>query len=155
MKHLYYLLLAIILLPCHAANAQLITTSPTIVQRSSNPIVITFHADQGNKGLMGLTSSTPVYAHTGIIRKGSTKWEYAPQWLDNSAKYKLSYVSANTWQLTIPGINEYYGITNAVEVEKLAFVFRNANGSKEGKTAAGGDIFVNVVQDNEFELTLT
>ena len=53
------------------------------------------------------------------------------------------------------GINEYYGITNAVEVEKLAFVFRNANGSKEGKTAAGGDIFVNVVQDNEFELTLT
>ncbi len=32
---------------------------------------------------------------------------------------------------------EYYGITNAVEVEKLAFVFRNANGSKEGKTAAG------------------
>lgn len=50
-----------------AASAQVVTTSPAIVQTDSKNIVITFHADQGNKGLMGATSSTKVYAHTGVI----------------------------------------------------------------------------------------
>lgn len=136
-----------------AINAQIVTTSPKIVQRSSAPITITFHADQGNKGLAGLTSSTPVYAHTGVIMKGSDEWSNAPTWLDNSAKYKLTYVSTNTWQLTIPSINEYYGVTDADDVVKLAFVFRNATGSKEGKTESGGDIFVEVAPDG-FAMTL-
>lgn len=137
-----------------AMSAQVITTSPTIVQRSSGPITITFHADQGNKGLAGLTASTPVYAHTGVILKGSDEWSNAPTWLDNAAKYKLTYVSTNTWQLTIPSINEYYGTTNADDVVKLAFVFRNATGSKEGKTETGGDIFVEVAPDG-FAMTLS
>lgn len=152
MKHFYLSLLAL-LLPV-AINAQIVTTSPAIVQRSSAPIVVTFHADQGNKGLAGLTASTPVYAHTGVILKGSDSWSNAPEWLDNSAKYKMKYVSANTWQLTIPSINEYYGLTDADQVEKLAFVFRDATGTKEGKTATDGDIFIEVAPDG-FAMKLT
>ncbi len=138
-------------------SAQIVTSSPSIVQRNSAPIVITFHADKGNKGLMGLTASTPVYAHTGVILKGDTdsKWTAAPKWGDNSNKYKLTYVSANTWELTIPSINEYYGITDADDVVKLAFVFRNANGSKEGKTESGGDIFVDVHPAQDQVVTFT
>lgn len=129
------------------APAQVVTTNPVIVQTDSKGIVITFHADQGNKGLAGLTASTPIYAHTGVITNKSTSqsdWQYAPTWGDNSAKYALTYVSANTWTLTIPDINSYYGVAAGETVEELAFVFRNADGSREGKTAEGGDIFVKV-----------
>ncbi|MDE6346736.1 MAG: hypothetical protein K2L55_08710 [Muribaculaceae bacterium] len=145
MKQIYFLLLGVLV--GLTANAQVVTTSPKIVQESSAPITITFHADKGNKGLAGLTASTPVYAHTGVILRGSDEWSHAPAWLDNSAKYKLTYVSANTWQLTIPSIKEYYGVGDGEDVARLAFVFRNATGSKEGKTESGGDIFVDVAHD--------
>lgn len=157
MKKIYFIAVLTMLL-CHMGiSAQIVTTSPSIVLRNSAPIVITFHADKGNKGLMGLTASTPVYAHTGVILKGdaNSKWTAAPNWLDNSDKYKLTYVSANTWQLTIPSINEYYGLTDAKDVVKLAFVFRNANGSKEGKTESGGDIFVDVHPADDQAVTFT
>lgn len=130
-----------------AASAQVVTTDPAIVQTDSKGIVITYHADQGNKGLEGLTASTPIYAHTGVITNLSSSqsdWKYAPSWGDNSSKYKLTYVSANTWTLTIPDINSYYGVAAGETVEQLTFVFRNADGSREGKTSEGGDIFVKV-----------
>ena len=138
-----------LLLACCAfvASAQVVTTNPVIVQTDSKGIVITFHADQGNKGLAGLTSTTPIYAHTGVITTESASqsdWKYAPTWGDNSSKYAMKYESANTWTLTIPDINSYYGVAAGETVKELAFVFRNADGSREGKTAEGGDIFVTV-----------
>lgn len=129
------------------ANGQTVTTSPAIVQTDSKNIVITYHADEGNKGLAGLTSAAKVYAHTGVITSESTgpgDWKYAPTWLDNSAKYEMKYAGTDTWTLTIPDINTYYGIPSGETVEKMMFVFRNATGSLEGKTANGGDISVPV-----------
>ncbi|MCM1504476.1 MAG: alpha-amylase family glycosyl hydrolase [Muribaculum sp.] len=155
MKHFYLFWLLQLLLPAMVLNAQVVTTSPPIVQRSSSPIVVTFHADQGNKGLSGMTSRAAVYAHTGVIVSGSSEWKYASEWLDNSEKYKMTYVSSNTWQLTIPSIDEFYGTTADVDVVKLAFVFRNSTGSREGKTADGGDIFVDVYPDSELEMSFT
>lgn len=152
MKHIYLFLLGA--LASLLADAQVVTTDPSIVQQSSAPVTITFHADRGNRGLAGLTSTTPVYAHTGVVLKGSDQWSHAPAWLDNSAKYRLTYVSADTWRLTIPSIKEYYGLADGETVEKLAFVFRNANGSREGKTESGGDIFVDVVPDG-FAMKMT
>ena len=127
------------------ARAQ-VTTSPSPLQEDSQDIWIYFHADQGSKGLIGQPASDPVYAHTGACTdKGD--WRYAPNWLDNSAKYQLEYVEPNVWRLYIGDIRQYYGITDPTEtVSRLAFVFRNANGSREGKTASGGDIFVDVLQ---------
>ena len=128
--------------------AQVVTTEPPIVQTDSKNIVITFHADQGNKGLMGVGANTKVYAHTGVITNKSTSdsdWQYAPTWGDNAAKYEMTWVAANTWTLNIPSINEYYGITSPdVVVRKLAFVFRTADNKKEGKGPGNSDIFVNV-----------
>lgn len=46
----------------------------------------------------------------------------------------------------IGDIHTYYGITDpSQKVAKLAFVFRNANGSKEGKAEGGKDIFLDVM----------
>lgn len=147
MKKILLLLVALFTVTT-SAMAQIVTTSPAILQESSANVVLTYHADQGNKGLMGVTSSTGVYAHVGVITNksnGSGDWKYAPTWGDNSAKYKLTYVSTNTWKLNIGDIRTYFGITDASEtVEQIALVFRTADNSKEGKTATGGDIFVEV-----------
>lgn len=125
--------------------AQVVQTSPAIVQEDSKDIVITFFASQGNAGMKG---STNCYAHTGVITDRSANdsdWRYAPTWGDNSDKYKLKLKGTNKFQLTISDIREYYGITDPNEkVLKLAFVFRNADCSKEGKNADGSDILVNV-----------
>ena len=149
MKKLYLLSFAMTILSGMGMSAQVVTTEPSPVQTDSKNIIVTFHANEGNKGLMGVSSSTKVYAHTGVITntsKNDTDWQYAPTWGNNTSKYEMTWVATDTWTLTIPDINTYYGITDpSVVVEKLAFVFRDANGNRQGKTASGGDIFVNVL----------
>ncbi len=123
-----------------------VTSDPSPLQEDSQDVTIFFHADQGNKGLMGLGSTDKVYAHTGVCINGGTDWKYAPTWGDNSTKYELTYVSENLWQLYIGDIRTYYGITSPTEtVTKLAFVFRSADCSKEGKGTGNADIFLDVV----------
>ncbi len=135
-----------------------VTSQPSPLMEDSQDVVIFFHADQGNKGLMGLTSSAQIYAHTGVLTnesKSDSDWKFAPEWGDNSPKYKLEYVSSNLWKLNIGDIRSYYGITNpAIIVKKLAFVFRTADKSKEGKGTNDTDIFLNVYQEGtHVELT--
>ena len=133
-----------------ASSAQVVTTSPDVLQSSSRNIVITFHADRGNRGLEGVAPPTKVYAHTGVITNlstGASDWKYAPAWGTNSEKYEMDYAGVNTWTLTIRDINTYYGVPATETVRDLAFVFRTADNSREGKTADGGDIFVPVYPD--------
>lgn len=148
MKNTTLLALLALLPAAWSAQAQVVTTEPPIVQTDSRNIVITFHADQGSGELAGQPASAKLYAHTGVITDRSTSdsnWRYTSSWSKNETKYQLTYVSPNTWSLTIPSIAEYYGVPASETVEKLAFVFRNATGSLTGKTADGGDIFVNVL----------
>lgn len=156
MKKFYSLfLLGLSALP--GIQAQVVTTSPAIVQQSMGNIVIIYHADRGNKGLMGIKPPTKVYAHTGVITnlsEGPSDWKYAPTWGTNTPKYEMKWETTNTWTLTIPSIDSYYGVSAGEIVEKLAFVFRTANGSAEGKTESGGDIFVDVLPPG-FQIQLT
>lgn len=158
MKKLNLLLVAVTLLGAPGVRGQIVTTEPAVLQESSQNVVIYYHADQGNKGLINQPSSEPIYAHTGVITNRSTSasdWKHAPAWLDNAAKYRLTYVSENLWKLDMGDIRSYYGITDPTEkVRQLAFVFRDATGGKQGKTASGGDIFVDVV-DAGLQVTLT
>ena len=135
-----------------------VTTVPTPVQENTQNLTIYFHADQGNKGLANLPASTQIYAHTGVLTGKSNSdsdWKYAPTWGDNSEKYLLTYVEPNLYSLYIGDIRTYYGITDPTEtIRKLAFVFRTADKSKEGKTSTGGDIFVDVLEGG-FQLALT
>lgn len=150
-------LMALALICWAVAAAQVVTTTPPIIQTNSTGIVITYHADQGNKALMGLTSSTKVYAHTGVITdksKSDSDWKYASDWNKNLPKYEMTYVAENTWTLTIGDIDTFYGVPAGETVEKLAFVFRTADRKKEGKTASGGDIMVNVYPGGELIVTL-
>ncbi|MEG0560029.1 MAG: alpha-amylase family glycosyl hydrolase [Muribaculaceae bacterium] len=148
MRKLQSFLLLVCMLCTSALYAEVVTTVPAILQEGSPNVVVTFYAKEGNAGLAGVAG---IYAHTGVITNKSTSdadWKYAPTWLDNDTKYKLKLAGTNKWKLTIGDIRAYYGITDPTEVvTKLAFVFRNADGTKEGKAADGGDIFIEVHAD--------
>ena len=150
----YYLLL-ILAFNISLAFAQ-VSTLPVFITQSGMSIDITFDAAAGSAGLKGLTSG--VYAHMGVITSASTSssdWKYVvTPWPNgtnsaqaNIAKNTLTYIGNNIWKMSIsPDILSFFGVPSNQTVTKLAFVFRNADGSKTGKTATGGDIIVNVYQ---------
>ena len=170
MKKIQLLWSAAFMFAALSAGAQIVTTSPAILQENSKDVVLTYHADSplGNNGMKDLPQSTQVYAHIGVITSKSVNtsdWKYTvtpwPQsdgsnsQAANLDKNRLKYVSPNTYTLTIGDIRSYFGITDASEkIEKLAMVFRGANGSPEGKSASGGDIFVDVAPAG-FAMTMT
>ena len=154
----FFALTALLLAFAISAGAQIVTHTPAILQESNTNVVLTYHADapEGNNGLRGVTASDPVYAHIGAItNKSNNSWKNHPEWGDNSAKYKLSYAGPNTWTLNIGNMREYFGITDATEhIERIALVFRNGSCDKQGKTASGGDIFVDVEPEG-FQMRLS
>ena len=154
----YVILLVALIASCLGLKAQVVTTDPALIQEDSQNVVVYFHADRGTKGLANSPASTQIYAHTGVCVTDAdgneTDWKYAPTWGSNLPKYQLQYVSPNLWKLNIGNIRTYYGVSATETIKKLCFVFRNSNGSKEGKGDGGSDIFVDVV-DSGFQLALT
>jgi hypothetical protein len=130
------------------ANAQVVETQPALPVES-DLVTLTFHADQGSKGLMGFTGD--VYAHTGVITDKSTSdkdWKYVlAAWDENLPKAKMTRTATNTYQLSISAsIRSFYGVPTSEKILKMAFVFRSADGTKEGKADGGNDIFVTVYE---------
>ena len=70
------------------------------------PIVITFYADRGSKGLSGHNGD--VYAHTGVITDKSTRpsdWKYVKtSWGQNTNSTRLTRIALNEYQFTINDI---------------------------------------------------
>ncbi|MCM1066030.1 MAG: alpha-amylase family glycosyl hydrolase [Muribaculaceae bacterium] len=159
MKKTYFAIIAMLLAAILPAAAQIVTTTPQILQEGSQGVVLTYHADSplGNKGLMNLSNDFDVYAHIGVITdKSAGEWAYvvAPwpesgnQQAANTAKNRLTRTATNTYTLNIGNIRTYFGITDANEhVKQIAMVLRNADASKTGRTSSGGDIFVTVTPD--------
>ncbi|MCH8496377.1 MAG: hypothetical protein LAT57_12205, partial [Balneolales bacterium] len=135
--------------------AQLITTNPPFPV-IDDEITITFDATQGSGGLAGFTGD--VYAHTGVITSestGSSDWRYVVAgWGVNIPKAKLTRIAPDLYELTIPDVREYYGVPASEEILQLALVFRSGTavgGSwREGKTAQGGDIFIDIYEPGVF-----
>lgn len=114
-----------------------VTTIPEIIQKGyTGPVTIVFNPNQGNKGMAGATAC---YAHTGY-----NSWLGAPTWRSGLDKHKMTKNADGNWELNMPdGLYAYYDITTQTDVTRLCFVFNDGKGgSKEGKTAAGADIFV-------------
>ena len=99
--------MAVLCLNCIDITAQIVTTSPAIVQQSSRNIVLRYNAASplGNNGLKGLSQNDEVYAHIGLITSASANsgdWKYAPsKWGDNDPKYKLTNIGTDLWELNI------------------------------------------------------
>lgn len=154
MRKLTLLFLSVLALSAYAQ----VTTQPAIIQKGyDGEITIIFNPNEGNKGMSG---ATKCYAHTGLITSASSSdgdWKNVVEgWRTNTSKTQMTKDGTN-WKLVIPNIYEYYNVPTTTEIKKIAFVFHDgAGGSKEGKTAEGKDIFVELadkglaVSINEF-----
>ena len=125
----------------------LISTIPEIIEKGyEGEIIIKYNPLAGNGGMK---DAFICYAHTGLVTSESN-WKYGTAgWRDGDEKYKMTKKDG-VWELKIPNIYEFYGCPRSEEILKMAFVFNDGpNGEKEGKTAEGGDIFVDLNSDND------
>jgi glycosidase len=115
---------------------QIIPAFPTV----NDVITVQYDATQGNGGLVGVS---PIYTHTGVVTQSGlpSSWSYTQgNWGQADTNVLMTDLGNNIHELIID-IDQYYGFPTGTNVAKLAFVFRNFNGSLEGKTATMGDIF--------------
>ena len=141
MRKLTLLLLSVFAL---SVTAQ-VTTVPAIIQKGyGGEITIIYNPNEGNRGM---ADATQCYAHTGVTIDGKS-WQKAGQWRDGKEKYKMTKNADGNWELKItPNMFSYYGISPDNNVSQLCFVFNDGpSGTKEGKTAEGGDIFVDLAE---------
>ena len=119
--------------------SQIIQISPAF-PTVNDVITVQYDATQGNGGLVGVS---PVYTHTGVVTQSGlpSSWSYTQgNWGQADTNVLMTDLGNNIHELIID-IDQYYGFPTGTNVAKLAFVFRNFNGSLEGKTATMGDIF--------------
>ncbi len=139
------------------SEAQIIVSNPSL-PNAENSVVITYNTTLGNAGLAGFTGD--IYAHTGVITNlsdNSSDWKYViAGWSENTTKAKLTPIGNGLYQLIIsPSIREFYAVPEGETILQMAFVFRNSDGSKEGKDVGNADIFVDVYEEGlnvSFEL---
>ncbi len=128
-------------------QGQVVTSLPVYATQYDS-IVVFFDATQGNQGMMGYTGND-VYAHTGVITNYSTSpsdWKHviAP-WNVNLPQCRLTRIATDLYELVIGYPRQYYNVTDPAEkILKLAFVFRNSNGSVTGRDVGGADIFLDL-----------
>ena len=128
---------------------QAISSDP-FLPTEADEVTIYFDASLGNQGLKDFTGD--IYAHTGVITDKSTSgsdWKYViAEWSVNISKAKMTRVSKNLYSLIIsPEIRSFYDVPAGDEIQKMAFVFRNEDGTKQGKTTENGDFFLDVFEE--------
>ena len=127
-------------------NGQIVSIDP-LFPTVNDEITVTFDATQGNGGLDGCS---PVYMHTGVITQsgGPGAWQYVVgNWGVHDPEVLMEDIGDNKHQITF-NIQDFYSFPSNEEVLELAFVFRNVDGSKEGKTSDNGDIFMPVYSNS-------
>jgi hypothetical protein len=148
----------VFLLPSFNTVIAQISSDPAFPTESS-AVTIIFDATKGTAGLQDFTGD--VYAHTGVITDKSTTssdWKYVKAaWatLDPAIKMTRDVSNANIYRLTISNPRSYYGVPTAEKMLKLAFVFRNGDGTKEGKGSGGADLFITLSAPNVLQVSFT
>jgi hypothetical protein len=111
-------------------------------------VTIIYDASEGNGALSGVGT---VYAHTGVITSQSTSptnWLHVQgTWGTADASVQMTNLGGNLHQITID-IDAFYGFPSTTQVQKLAFVFRNATGTSVGREVDGSDIFYDIYPTN-------
>ena len=128
--------------------AQVVYTEPEFPSQFDD-VTIYFDATQGNAGLAGFADD--VYAHTGVITSSSTSlgdWNYVQgEWGTTNAPL-MNRVSPDLYSLEI-NIQDFYNLPVGEQVEYLAFVFRNQDGSQSGRSSDGSDIYSQVYESDQ------
>lgn len=128
------------------SSSQVVVTSP-LYPVDVDSCIVYYDATQGNGELVNIPP--PIYAHTGVITNLSSSpsdWKHVVAgWTVNIPKTQLTPLGNNLYKLILtPSIREYYGVPASEKILKMAFVFRNFDGSKVGRNSDGSDIFADV-----------
>lgn len=121
---------------------QEVTTIPE-TPRFDEEITLFYDATKGNQELKDLVGN--VYFHAGLITAQSRDerdWKFvAGNWGSDDPKFMMQRVEKNLYQIKIQP-RSFFNVPQDVKVLQLALVFRNADGSKVGKTMLNTDIYV-------------
>ncbi len=129
MKHFSkYILLNFLLSVSYWLSAQ-ISTNPELPV-ATQKVTVTF--DSSEESRLGYFTED-LYAHTGVIIKGSDSWQYVIEnWGNNTTQPKLTYKGNGIYELEIsPDIYSFYSIPTGEKIVKLAFVFRSSDSNKQ------------------------
>lgn len=106
---------------------------------------LTFDLAKGNKEL--LNHSEDLYLHAGLLLTGSTsekEWkEVATAWDQNLDRYKLTREADGRYSITLHP-ESFFKRTQANDVTHIAFLVRNADGSKVLRNTDGSDMYWSV-----------
>ncbi len=126
------------------------TNAQTVWLNPSNPtmdeeVTLTYNTNSGNKGLADCEGD--VYLHTGVITDKSIDggdWKHViGNWGEADNNTKMTDIGNGLYEFTFV-INDFYGLYDDETAEQLAFVFRNENGTKVGKTDKSDNILIPV-----------
>ncbi|MBC3542248.1 alpha-amylase family glycosyl hydrolase [Rufibacter sediminis] len=156
MKTTFRLLgLLLLVLLVQVAQAQVVTWSPAFPVHNE-PVTIIFDASKGTGGLANV--SEPVYAHTGVLTNLSgsdSDWKYVKaDWTSNTPAALMTSLGNNRYQITLTP-RTYYNVPATEQITALMFVFRNGNGTKEGKDTGGKDIKVPIYAAGSINVSFT
>ncbi|MFM8432739.1 MAG: alpha-amylase family glycosyl hydrolase, partial [Bacteroidota bacterium] len=127
------------------AHAQVAITQPWFF-RSSDSISVIFDANQGNRGLSAFTGT--VYAHTGVITNVSNQWRYVKAaWGTADTNVRMTSLGNGRYRLSMRP-RSYYGVPSNETIRRLAFVFRNSDGTITGRNTDGSDIFIDLADSS-------
>jgi 1,4-alpha-glucan branching enzyme len=134
-----------------SAESQVIQVTP-VFPTADDTVTVVYDA---TKGTGGLKDASPVYMHTGVITNlSNNQWKYvvAP-WGTDNPKIKMTSLGNNLHSLRFP-VRSFYNVPASETIQQLAMVFRNVNGSREGKDDKGGDIFYTVYPAGSYNAKL-
>ena len=118
-----------------------VSTDPIFVPQTYRGAVKIIYDPSSGSGSMA--SATKCYAHTGVMTsKSPSSWSHTKSGWRAATSPQLTK-EGDTWVLNIDDLYTFYGVDIEKEtIQKLCFVFHDGpDGSLEGKTATGGDIF--------------
>lgn len=156
----------LILFFCHFSFSQAIVSLSPAFPTENDAVTITFDASQGNGGLAGLPAGQQVFAHIGALINNGTNWQFVVgNWGAVDNRVLMTRVgNSDIYTLSLnPSIRQWFQSNNNAgstipagsTITGLAMVFRNANGSREGKTSSNGDIFVQIASPGMFAAAIT
>lgn len=138
----------------HFLHGQVVTTIPQFPVHNQE-VTIIFDAAQGNGALANCNCT--VYAHTGVITNLSptpTSWRYViGNWATDDTRVRMTSLGDNKYSLTY-NIRNFHNVPANERILRMAFVFRNLNGSIVGRNTDGSDIFIDVF-DNPNQLAIS
>lgn len=139
------LLLSLVVFAGLISQAQVVTEP--VFPKAAQAVRIVYDATQGSSGLR---EAEKVYMHAGIITTGfdGTGWEnVVGNWGQDDGVGQMTKVEGeeDKWEITITP-QEYFSPGDK-RIYRIGMVFRNADGSREGKSPSNSDIFVNLDEE--------